>query len=107
MTNPNMAVDTQILDVLRRKQDDAIAAFANSLAAVPATLGNSVRDSHGAVCTASFAAVRDALAKRKTAVEKSRAESDRLANMLPIASARYTGTDSSAAGTLNKEMPSA
>ena len=107
MTNPNHASDTQVLDVLRRKQDDASAAIAGSLAAVPATLGNSVRDSHGAVCTASFQAVRDALAKRKTAVEKVKTESESLATTLPIASARYTGTDSSAAGTLDKEMPSA
>ena len=104
MTNPNLATDTQILDNLRDRQNSAVSAIESSLTSVGGSLGNSVRDSHGAVCTASFAAVRDALAKRKTAVEKVKTESARLAKTLPIANAKYNDADSKAGKDLNNQM---
>jgi hypothetical protein len=104
MTNPNLTTDTQILDNLHAMQNSAKVAFESSLTSVPETLGASVRDSHGAVCTASFAAVRNALADRKTAVTKAKDESARLAKTLPIANATYTDADSKAGDDLNNQM---
>ncbi|MEX0581083.1 MAG: type VII secretion target [Mycobacterium sp.] len=110
MTNP-LVFEEQVLRNLSALQDYAADRIGNSLLSnkfkAEDELGGSVRTTHGAVCTASFAAVRNALSERVTAVTNAQAESERLSEALLSGITMYRGTDSGAAGTLNKEMPSA
>ena len=110
MTNP-LVFEEQVLRNLSALQDYAATRIENSLLSnkfkAEDELGGSVRTTHGAVCTASFADVRNALSQRVTAVNNAKKESERLSTVLLSSIRNYRGTDSTEAGTLNKEMPSA
>ena len=110
MTNP-LVFEEQVLRNLSAIQDYAATRIENSLLSnkfkAEDELGGSVRKTHGAVCTASFADVEKALSERVTAVTNAQKESQRLSEALLSGITMYRGTDSAEAATLNKEMPSA
>ena len=72
-----------------------------------AELGTNVKNSHGPVSSASFAAVRDALADRGKAAKKLKAESLSLAANLTTAKANYKKADDEAAKPISDSMPPA
>jgi hypothetical protein len=110
MTN-SLHLEEQVLRNLSALQDFAAEKIGKSLLSekfkAEDELGGSVRITHGAVCTASFADVEKALSQRVTAVNNAKNESERLSTVLLSSIRNYRGTDSAEAGTLNKEMPSA
>ena len=110
MTN-SLDFEAQVLRNLSDLQVYAADRIGNSLLSnkfkAEDELGRSVRKTHGAVCTASFAAVEKALSERVTAVTNAQKESERLSGVLLKGLEDYQGTNSAEAGKLNKEMPSA
>ena len=69
-----------------------------------AELGTNVKNSHGPVSQASFAAVRAALADRGKAATKLKAESVRLAAAATTSAKVYDETDLNAGDDLNNQM---
>lgn len=110
MTN-SLDFEAQVLRNLSDLQIYAADRIKNSLLSekfkAEDELGGSVRSTHGAVCTASFADVEKALSERVTAVTNAQKESERLSEALLSGITMYKGRDRDEAGTLNKEMPSA
>jgi hypothetical protein len=110
MTN-SLHLEEQVLRNLSALQDFAAERIGKSLLSekfkAEDELGGSVRITHGAVCTASFADVEKALSQRVTAVTNARKESERLKGVLLEGLEEYQGTNSAEAGKLKKEMPSA
>jgi len=97
------------MDRLRGHQTDAATNIAASDSfQTPKTpnaeLGTNVKNSHGPVSTASFAAVRAALESRGEASAKLQRESERLARNLTTAAKMYNETDSTAGNVLNDQM---
>lgn len=71
-----------------------------------AELGTNVKNSHGPVSQASFAAVRAALESRSGAAKKLNTESVSLAGNLPIAKKNYKQAGGEAAKRISGSMPS-
>jgi hypothetical protein len=93
---------------LQGHQTDAAASIGASdsfqTAEGSARLENNVKNTHGAISTASFAAVRAALTNRGTASAKLQQVSLTMAAHVNVGAARYRGTDSTAGDDLNNQM---
>ena len=105
----SLSTSDSTMNRLRGHQEDAAANIAASDSfQTPITpnaeLGTNVKNSHGPVSQASFAAVRDALADRGRAATKLKAESVRLAAAATTSAKMYNETDLNAGDDLNNQM---
>ncbi len=107
----SLSTSDSTMDRLRGHQENAAVNIAASDSfQTPKTpnaeLGTNVKNSHGPVSQASFAAVRDALASRGEAAKKLKAESLSLAANLTTAKANYKKADDEADKSISDSMPS-
>jgi hypothetical protein len=110
-TSGSLSTSDSTMDRLRGHQGNAarnIAAsdfFQTNPELTPnAELGTNVKNSHGPVSSASFAAVRAALASRGKAAIKLKDVSLSLAADTTVAKADYNAADKTARDDLNKQM---
>lgn len=108
-TNGSLSTSDSTMQRLRGHQTDAATNIgASDSFQTPkspnAELGTNVKNTHGSVSQASFAAVRAALANRGEAAKKLKAESVELARNLTTAAKMYNETDSTARKDLNDQM---
>jgi hypothetical protein len=112
MTSPtsgSLSTSDSTMNRLRGHQEDAAANIAASDSfQTPITpnaeLGTNVKNSHGPVSQASFAAVRAALADRGKAATKLKAESVRLAAAATKSKKKYNETDLNAGKDLDGQI---
>ena len=105
----SLSTSDSTMDRLRGHQENAAFNIAASDSfQTPKTpnaeLGTNVKNSHGPVSQASFAAVRAALADRGKAATKLKAESVRLAAAATTSAKVYDETDLNAGDDLNNQM---
>jgi hypothetical protein len=108
-TSGSLSTSDSTMNRLRGYQENAAAniAASNSFQSPKspnAELGTNVKNSHGPVSAASFAAVRAALANRGQAATKLSAESVRLADAATKAATNYETTGSEASKDLNNQI---
>jgi hypothetical protein len=113
-TSGSLSTSDSTMQRLRGHQTDAatnIAAsdfFQTNPELTPnAELGTNVKNSHGPVSSASFAAVRDALADRGKAAIKLEKKSLSLAADTTVAATDYNNADNSSAKPISDSMPPA
>ena len=105
----SLSTSDSTMDRLRGHQENAAVNIAASDSfQTPKTpnaeLGTNVKNSHGPVSQASFAAVRAALADRGKAATKLKAESVRLAAAATKAKKKYNETDLNAGTDLDGQI---
>lgn len=108
-TGGSLSTSDSTMQKLRGHQTDAATNIgASNSFQTPkspnAELGTNVKNSHGPVSTASFAAVRTALTNRGEASAKLQRESERLARNLTTAAKMYNETDSTARNDLDDQI---
>jgi hypothetical protein len=107
----SLSTSDSTMDRLRGHQVSAATNIAESNSfQTPKTpnaeLGTNVKNSHGPVSQASFAAVRAALESRSGAAKKLYEESLSLATKLPIAKKNYKKADDESDKSISDSMPS-
>ena len=98
----NVDPDTQ--KELAAEQDKAANRLGESVSSVPDWLGRNVKNTHGAVCTASHPAVQKAQNSRAAAAKELQDVSTGLAEKVRTAQGWYWDTDTNAGQSINKEM---
>jgi hypothetical protein len=98
----NVDPDTQ--KELAAEQDKAANRLGDSVSSVPDWLGRNVKNTHGAVCTASHPAVQKAQNSRAAAAKRLQDVSTALAGKVRTAQGWYWDTDTNAGQSINKEM---
>lgn len=98
----NVDPDTQ--KELAAEQDKAASRLGESVSSVPDWLGRNVKNTHGAVCTASHPAVQKAQNSRAAAAKELQDVSTGLAGKVRTAQGWYWDTDTNARQSINKEM---
>jgi hypothetical protein len=86
------------------EQVKAASRLGESVSSVPDWLGRNVKNTHGAVCTASHPAVQKAQNSRAAAAKELQDVSTGLAEKVRTAQGWYWDTDTNAGQSINKEM---